>query len=273
MIGRMDRFQSPVVLLTGASSGIGAALAREFAAHGASLVLLARRTELLESLAQSVDPSQGRVLVQACDVTRDGDMERAVAAALQRFGRIDIAIANAGFGVAGTFSDLTVDDYRRQLETNVFGVLRTAKACLEPLRASRGSLVVMGSVAGHICMAGASAYGMSKFAIRGWTESMQAELRRDGVTVTLISPGFVDSDIRRTDNHGTVHAGAADPIPHWLRMRTDVAARQMRRAILRRRREAIITGHGKLAVLVKRIAPGLIAWAGRRGLHARAEPS
>ena len=268
----MSKGRAPVVLLTGASSGIGAALARQFAATGASLALLARRTERLEALAREIDPSGARVLVLACDVTRDGDDERAVAATLQRFGRIDIAIANAGFGVAGEFSELTLDDYRHQLETNVFGVLRTARACLEPLKATRGSLVVMGSVAGHICMAGASAYGMSKFAIRGWTESMHAELHRYGIAVTLISPGFVSSEIRKVDNSGRLHANAPDPIPAWLLVPADVAARHMLRGIVRRRREVIITGHGKLAVLLKRLSPGLLAWAGKRGLHGRSPP-
>ena len=94
-----------VILLTGASSGIGAALAREFAARGAQLLLLARRTDRLDVLAKELDSRAQRVLVQACDVTIDGDNERAVAFALQRFGRIDIAIANAGFGVAGAFEN------------------------------------------------------------------------------------------------------------------------------------------------------------------------
>ena len=261
-----------VILLTGASSGIGAALAREFAARGAQLLLLARRTDRLDVLAKELDSRAQRVLVQACDVTIDGDNERAVAFALQRFGRIDIAIANAGFGVAGAFEKLTLDDYRRQFETNVFGVLRTARASLEALKATRGGLVIMGSVAGHVCMSGASAYGMSKFAIRGWAESMHAELHRSGIAVTLISPGFISSEIRKVDNRGVLHADAPDPMPDWLRMPADAAARIMLRGILRRKREVVVTGHGKLAVLLKRLSPGLVAWVGRRGLRARAEP-
>lgn len=264
--------QGSVVLITGASSGIGAALAREFAQRGASLTLLARRTARLEALARELDPAGVRVLVQTCDVTRDGDLEHAVAATLARFGRIDIVIANAGFGVAGAFCDLTLDDYRRQLETNVFGVLRTARAGLDSLKATRGGLVIMGSVAGHICMAEASAYGMSKFAIRGWAESMHAELYRYGIAVTLISPGFVDSEIRKRDNHDVLHDHAPDPIPRWLRVRTDVAARHMLRGILRRKREVIVTGHGKIAVLLKRLSPALLAWVARRGPHGRREP-
>lgn len=268
----MSEAHDKVVLLTGASSGIGEALAREFAGRGARLVLLARRTARLEALARELDPTGIRVAVQACDVTFDGDNERGVELALQRFGRIDIAIANAGFGVVGRFEKLTPDDYRRQFETNVFGVLRTARACLESLKVTRGSLVVMGSVAGHVCMAGASPYGMSKFALRAWANAVHSELHRAGVTVTLISPGFVSSEIRKIDNHGALHQDARDPIPDWLRMPADVAARKMARGILRRKRELIVTGHGKAAVLLGRLSPGLIAWIGKRGLRGRTEP-
>jgi short-subunit dehydrogenase len=268
----MPKKDQKVVLITGASSGIGAALAREFATRGDKLLLLARRSERLQQLAQEMDASGSRVAVMDCDVNADGELERAVALALQRFGRLDIAVANAGFGVAGRFEQLTLADYRSQLETNVFGVLRTAYASLAALKASQGTLVVMGSVAGHVCMAGASAYGMSKFAVRGWAESMRAELHADGITVTLISPGFVSSEIRKVDNRGALHADARDPIPEWLRMPADVAARQMVRGILRGKRELIVTGHGKAAVLLKRLSPGLIAWVGRRGLRGRTQP-
>jgi NADP-dependent 3-hydroxy acid dehydrogenase YdfG len=139
----MAESDTKVVLITGASSGIGAALAEEFARHGARLVLLARRIARLQSLAREIDPQGSRVAVQACDINVDGDIERGVALALQRFGRIDIVIANAGYGVAGRFEQLTLDDYRAQFETNVFGVLRTAHASLAALKASRGTLVVM----------------------------------------------------------------------------------------------------------------------------------
>src|SRR5262249_11416949 len=115
-------FTDHVVFITGASSGIGAALAREFAKPGASLVLAARRTDRLEKLASELGRNGRRAIALACDVTRDGDLERAAAAVRDAFGRIDVVVANAGFSVVGTFERLTLDDYRRQFETNVFGV-------------------------------------------------------------------------------------------------------------------------------------------------------
>jgi short-subunit dehydrogenase len=205
-------------------------------------------------------------------VTKPGDLEAAVER-IERLGRgIDVVVANAGFGVAGNFERLTLDDYRRQLETNVFGVVRTVYATLAPLKRSRGRLVILGSVAGYIPQAGASAYGMSKFAVRALAESLRQELAADGVSVTLISPGFVDSDIRRTDNRGVVHGDAKDPVPAWLRMPVDAAARDIVDAVYRRKRERVVTAHGKLLVLVYRHCPWLIRLLQRAGIRGRAEP-
>jgi len=247
-----------VALITGASAGIGAALARELARDGADLVLTARREDRLRDLAREIEATGRHAIVVACDVTRDGDLERAVAAAVARYGRLDIAIANAGFGVVNRVEELSLDDYRRQMETNVFGVLRTLYASLPELRKTRGHFVVIGSVAGHVPTPVTSAYCMSKFAVRGFAESIHDELAAEGISVTLVSPGFVDSDIRRVDNHGAVHEGAPDPVPAWLRMPTDRAARTIVRAIRRRRREVVVTGHGKALVLLYRYAPWLL---------------
>ncbi len=119
----------------------------------------------------------------------------------------------------------TLDDYRRQFETNVFGVIRTLHETLPALKRTQGRFVIMGSVAGHLSGAGSSPYAMSKFAVRALAEALHADLRSAGVGCTLISPGFVDSDIRRVDNRGGFHAEVHDPIPPWLRMRTDKAAK------------------------------------------------
>jgi short-subunit dehydrogenase len=254
----MANHAGKVALITGASAGIGAALARELARAGVDLVLAARREDRLRDLAREIEATGRTALVVACDVTRDGDLERAVAAAVERYGRLDIAIANAGFGVAGPAETLALDDFRRQMETNVFGVLRTLYASLPELRKARGQFVIIGSVAGHLPTPGTSAYCMSKFAVRGLAESIHHELAASGIAVTLVSPGFVDSDIRRVDNHGQVHVTARDPVPAWLRMPTDRAAQTIARAIRRRRREVIVTGHGKALVFVYRHAPWLL---------------
>ena len=249
---------APAVLVTGASSGIGAALAREFAARGFAVALLARRVETLEALAAQIRAAGGRASAHAGDVTRDGDIAR-VLADLASAGVVPrIVIANAGFGVVGSAQKLTLEDYRRQFETNVFGVLRTFHESLDALRQTRGRFVIIGSVSGHVAVPGGSAYAMSKFAVRAFAESLHGDLKPLGIGCTLVSPGFVDSDIRRVDNRGGLHAGVDDPIPAWLRMKTEVAARVMARGILRGKREVVVTFHGKVIVFVARHFPRLL---------------
>lgn len=260
----MGRFEGKSVLITGASAGIGEALAREFVREGASVVLAARRLDRLEALEREIKEGGGQALSVECDVTRDGDMEKAVEAADEGFGGLDVAVANAGYSVLGHADKLGLDDYRRQFETNVFGVLRTLYAALPSLRKTRGRLVIVGSIAGHVSSPWASAYTMSKFAVRALAEALHGELAHQGVTVTLASPGFVRSEIHKVDRFGRVHENAVDRVPAWLRMPADKAARQMVRAAARRRREVVITGHGKLMFFLSKHCPWTLAWWNRR---------
>jgi NADP-dependent 3-hydroxy acid dehydrogenase YdfG len=261
-----------VALITGASSGIGAALARRLAEDGASVVLCARRTDRLATLAAELGALGRDALVCRCDVTEPTDLARAVAAAEERFGHLDIVIANAGFGVVGPVDALDVADFRRQFETNVFGVLHTVQAALPALKRSHGVLALLGSVAGYVALPHAAPYSMSKFAVRALADSLYGELRAAGVAVTLVSAGFITSELRQVDNQGRRHEGARDPVPAWLRMPAPAAARRIVAAIAKRRREVIVTGHGRLIVLAQRLAPGLVAALVSRRLRGRHEP-
>jgi short-subunit dehydrogenase len=265
-------FRNKAVLITGASSGIGEELAWQSAQAGAMVTLAARRKELLAALAQRiVAAGKSRPIVVECDVTRDGDLERAVAETVREFGKLDIAIANAGFGVVGSFKELSVDNYRRQFETNVFGVLRTFYAALPEIEKTKGNIVIIGSVAGWIPMPGGSAYGMSKFAVRSLANSILPELRQAGIKVTLISPGFVASNIGRVDNDGNPRDSVKSAPPAWLVMPTDKAVKQILRAVAQGRPEAVITGHGKMLVALERFAPWVLRAMGRRMVAARGQ--
>jgi short-subunit dehydrogenase len=280
MTGRARRgpaYRGKVILITGASSGIGEELAEQLAQQGALLTLAARRAEVLARLGERIAAASGaRPLVIECDVTRDGDVERVVSETVRQRGHLDIVFANAGFGVAGTFAKLSLADYRRQLETNVFGVLRTLYAALPEVTRTRGQLVITGSVAGWVAAPGVSAYAMSKFALRALANSITPELAQQGVAVTLLSPGFIESNIRRVDNRGKLHADAPEPLPPWLIVSRRIAARQILRAVARRQREAIITGHGRMLVTLERLAPWVMRAVGRRmaarGGGYRSEP-
>jgi short-subunit dehydrogenase len=262
------------VLITGASSGIGAGLAREFSRRGMRVALAARRVEQLEALAAEIRATGGQASAHRADVTVDGDIARVVAELAAQGLVPGIVVANAGFGVVGKAQRLTLADYQRQFATNVEGVLRTFHESLDALRATRGRFAIMGSIAGHISVPGGSAYAMSKFSVRAFAEALHGDLKSEGIRVTLISPGFVDSDIRRVDNRGGLHEHVDDPVPAWLRMRTNKAARAMVDGILRGRREVIVTFHAKVIVFCARHLPRLTRFllvARNRG--SRPEPA
>lgn len=266
-------FHGKSILITGASSGIGESLAHQLAAKGASLVLAARRTDRLEKIAQEIYEQKGVAMTLRCDVNSESDLNATVQSTLDNFGRLDIVIANAGFGVVGKMEKLTLQDYQRQFETNVYGVLRTIYATLPELKKTRGQLVLLGSVASYVSLPGSSPYSMSKFAIRALADALTDELRPYGIAVTLLSPGFVESEIRRIDNQGSLRAEARDPLPSWLPMPSRLAAKKMIEAISLRKREVLISSHGKIIVFIHRYFPCFIRGLTRLGLSGRREPT
>lgn len=236
------------VFITGASAGIGEALAKESLRRGMDVVLFARRRERLESLSKLAESMGRRAHIVVGDVTKRADLDRALLEAANLFPQIDIVIANAGFGVVGKVENLTIADYERQFATNVYGVLNTFHAAWPYLQKAKGHFAAIGSVNGYIALPGNSPYAMSKFAVRALCDSLRYECAPKGVSVTHIAPGFVQSEIRKIGNDGRLHERAKDPIPDWIQMPSEKAARQILRAILRRRAEAVITNHGKLFV-------------------------
>jgi short-subunit dehydrogenase len=262
-------FTGKTAFITGASSGIGAALAQEFSARHGQVVLVARRMSKITELAQTLSASRGTALPLVADVTDAQALTEAAQLATKQLGRIDVVVANAGFGVVGLAERLTVEDYRRQFETNVFGVLNTLYATLPYLKASRGSFVIIGSVTGYLSMPGNSPYSMSKFAVRSLAEALRGELAAHGISVTHIAPGFVQSEIRTVDNLGNSHPHAKDRVPLWIQMPTHTAARKIVHATLNRKRELVLTRHAKVIVFLQRhfswLTALLIASLGVRG--------
>ena len=239
----MGRYNGKIALVTGASSGIGAALAKEFARQGADVVLTARRKERLEALAKEIEGMGRRALAIACDVNKDDDLKNAVVQTNEVLGKIDVVVANAGFGVEGRAETLTVEDYKRQNETNLYGVLRTFYATLDDLSATKGRFAVVGSVMGPLSLPGSTAYAISKYAVRALCEGLYLELRGDGISVTHISPGFIATEIRKVNNFAEYKEGRKDPAPAWMTMPADKAAKIIANGIYKRKREQVVTFH------------------------------
>ncbi len=181
----------PVFLITGASTGIGAATARRAAEAGYRLVLAARSTDKLEALAAQLGGPQ-RAIAVTCDVAEFDQQEAMVGAALDAFGRIDVAFANAGFGAARGFLKETPEHWRAMVLTNVLGCAFTIRATIPPLRESVGHLLLTSSVAGRRALPG-SLYSATKHAVTAMAESARLELNESGVRVTVIEPGMVDT--------------------------------------------------------------------------------
>jgi NADP-dependent 3-hydroxy acid dehydrogenase YdfG len=185
----------PVFLITGASSGIGAATARAAVAAGYRVVLAARSADRLQGLAEELAvtrPGPEHAIAVQCDVTEWEQQQAMVARALDSFGRLDVVFANAGFGAKRGFLAESPEQWRSMVLTNVYGAALTIRATIDALRESRGHLLLTGSVAGRRALPG-SLYSATKWAVTGMGESARQELNGSGVRVTLIEPGMVDT--------------------------------------------------------------------------------
>jgi NADP-dependent 3-hydroxy acid dehydrogenase YdfG len=181
----------PVFLITGASSGIGAATARHAAEAGYRLVLAARSVDRLGELARELGGDR-RALAVPCDVTEWDQQTALVQTALEHFGRLDVVFANAGFGAPRGFLNSDPEHWRSMVLTNVYGAALTIRATIEALKATRGHLLLTGSVAGRRALPG-SLYSATKWAVTAMGEAARQDLNGTGVRVTLIEPGMVDT--------------------------------------------------------------------------------
>lgn len=254
----MTNMQEQVIWITGASSGIGKALAFEWASIGYKVVLSARRKELLDNVAHQINQSGGEVLVVLCDIMDETAIENAVQQIIKTWGRLDIVIANAGFGIFGSIEKLSSKDWNRQLQGNVTGLALTVKYALAHLKKNNGRIGLVGSVGAFLPNPNLGAYGASKAAVHSIGQPLQVELMGTGVSCTTVHPGFVESEIARMDNDGVWHPERTDPRPSNLIWPTDKAAKVIVKAILKRKRNYVFTTHGKIFVWLQRWFPGLM---------------
>lgn len=249
------RFENKVVWITGASSGIGKGLAKAFQAEGAIVAVSARRQERLDELVQELN---GRGFAYPLDVTSLEQCQKAAQKIAEDLGGIDIAIANAGYSAVAFFDGLSEEMWRKQFDTNFFGVVWMINAALPYLERSKGQVVIMGSVAGFISTPATSAYNASKFALSGLSFSLYQELFHQGIAVTLLAPGLVASEISQVDNFGVFDPKRQERRPKRFIMPTHKAASDMLNAIYKKKRLGVITGHGKIATFLVAHFPGLM---------------
>lgn len=252
------QFENQCAWITGASSGIGRALAVELARRGADVAVSARREDRLSEVAREVEALGRRALPIRCDVRDEDSVKSAAETAAAELGRLDVAIANAGFSVSGRVEDLAADDWRRQFDVNVVGAAITARHALPMLRESGGRLCLVGSVASMVTRPGNGPYAASKAALRVVGQTLSMELHGTGVSCTTVHPGFVESEIGRVDNLGRFRPEREDRRPKRLMWPADRAARRILDALHQRKRELVFTGHGKVGGFVGRHFPALV---------------
>jgi len=266
------RFAGRVVLVTGASSGIGAELARQFAAAGARLVLAARDSARLETVAAECRALGGDALVVPTDVATQASCEAMVARAVTHFGQIDVLINNAGLGSSAQFdeiTDLTIFD--TLMRVNYLGSVWCTAYALPHLKKTRGQIVAIASLTGLTGVPKRTAYAATKHAMAGFFDSLRLELQDSGVGVTVIYPGFVFSEInqRALSADGTPYGERSYKRKKGETMETDECCRQILRAVSGRERELVMTWRGRIGRLLKLISPALVDGMAKRAIARR----
>ncbi|GAB7535217.1 SDR family oxidoreductase [Burkholderia sp. 22PA0099] len=206
-----DNIQGKVIVITGASSGLGEAAARRLSARGAHVVLGARRAERLQALAEALNHPQHRALAVAADVTVRDDVKRLVDTAVDAFGRIDVMINNAGLMPLSPLERLKVDDWDRTIDVNLKGVLYGVAAALPHMQRQKGGQFVnVASVAGHKVMVNGAVYSATKHAVRALSEGLRQETKPWNIRTTIVSPGAVDSELKGSVTEPDIAQGMRD---------------------------------------------------------------
>lgn len=248
------RISGSRMLITGASQGIGRALALAAAARGAKVLAVARSGELLHELAEQVHKEGGSLETVIADIAEPQDRERLVEAALEHFGGLDLLVNNAGIGATGHFVEAGPERLRKIMEVNFFAVTETVRLFLPLLRAgNRPAIVNISSIAGKRAIPARSEYSASKFAIQGFSEALRAELAKDGIDVLVVCPGLTDTNFSKN----MLEQKARMPVDHLRGMKPEKVAAATLRAIERGQHEVCLTLQGKLIVFVSRFFPRL----------------
>ncbi len=246
-----------VVVITGASSGIGRALAKEYAKRGASITIAARRIHLLNELKEELPHSE--VLVIQTDVTNESECKNLIDKTIQYYGRIDILINNAGLSMRALFDEFDLANFKQIMDVNFYGTVYCTKYALSHLIKSKGSLVGIISVAGHVGLPARSAYSASKFAVRGFLDTIRIENLYTGLHVLVAAPGFTTSEVRKSalTSHG-IPQGETPRIEEKM-MSAEACALLVANSIKKRERSLVLTfKEGKLSVFLSKFFPLLL---------------
>ena len=249
--------KNKVVLITGGTSGIGKACAFAFGRAGAKVAFSGRDAQRLEETSRELSAAGIENTAIKADVSVEADCERMVAAAVDKFGGLDILINNAGISMRALFQDVELDVLRKVMDIHFWGTVYTTKFALPHIMASKGSVIGISSIAGYRGLPARTGYSASKFAMHGFLETLRTELLHSGVHVLLACPGFTASNIRNTALAANGQQQGETPREEEKMMSAEEVAARILKATIKRKRDLVMTMQGKMAVLINKWFPSL----------------
>ncbi len=246
------------VVITGASSGIGEALAGEFAALGARVVIAARNKSKLAEVAGRIEGHGGRILAVTCDVSRESDCRRLIDETVKTFGGIDVLVCNAGISMRAALDDVDTEVLRRLMDVNFWGTVYCVKYALPWLQSSHGSVVGVSSVAGLHGLPGRTGYSASKYAMTGFLETVRIENLKKGLHVMVACPGFTATNVRFTALTADGSPQGRTPREEGKMMSAEEVARRIIKGVRRRKRLLLMEWEGRGTHIIKKLAPGFL---------------
>ncbi|MGQ1890604.1 SDR family oxidoreductase [Thermophagus sp. OGC60D27] len=248
-----------VIIITGASSGIGRACAYEFAGRGAKLALAARNADKLKEIEQTMTGQGHEVLVVPTDVSREEDCQNLIQQTVERYGKIDILINNAGISMRAIFEEVDLSVLKQLMDVNFWGTVYCTKYALPYLLAAKGSVVGISSIAGFIGLPGRTGYSASKFAMHGFLQTLRTENLKKGLHVLIAAPGFTSTNVRKSALTANGAQQGETPRAEEKMMSAEEVARHLAHAIRKRKRTLVLTFvEGKLTVFLSKWWPSLI---------------
>ncbi len=241
-----------VVVVTGASLGIGRAAALEFGRKGASVVVAARNEALLREVVREIAKEGGRGTAIRCDVGIESDCQKLIYSSVKEFGRVDVLVNNAGRGHYAAVENLTTEDLDAIFRTNLYGTLWCTKAVLPHMKqAKRGHIVNVSTVISRRAFPFVTAYCMTKFAMNAFDEGLRLEVRPYGIDVSLICPGLTTTDFQKN----ATRAGISPPYQHQWAMSAEKVGKVILSAVERRKRRVMLTLPGKFLLAMQKLSP------------------
>ena len=250
--------KNKVVIITGGSSGIGKALAVVFGKNGSKVVITGRNTANLEEAANELTALGIDNFSFVGDVSNELENDLLVKAVIEKYGKIDVLINNAGLSMRALFADLDLSVIRKLMDVNFYGTVFATKYALPHILESKGSIVAISSVAGYRGLPARTGYSASKFAIHGFLESLRTELLKSGVHVLLACPGFIATNIRNSALTANGQVQGDSPLEEKNLMTAEEAATHIYQAVVKRKRDIVLTTQGKLTVWLNKLIPGFM---------------